>query len=194
MKKSFIISSLTVGCLALALGLVLAPKLHAAAPNSSQTAQSIMVDMTPNSNAFQITGTTTWTFDRDCAEADYTGSAGVWNGNTPTCVGNATNCAAGNQPPAPPAPPIDPHGPNSTEHHAQQDRCTFFCGGTLDGWNYTNTEMVNGLNGHGNWTFTYNYNVTTVGSVNEAMLDLRPVRWRGRGREVLRVRGWRELP
>ena len=69
----------------------------------------------------------------------------------------------------PPAPPIDPHGPNSVEHHAQQDRCTFFCGGTLDGWNYTNTATVDGLNGHGNWTFTYNYNVTTVGSVNEAI-------------------------
>ncbi len=54
------------------------------------------------------------------------------------------------------------------EHHAQQDRCTFFCGGTLEGWNYTNTATVNGLNGHGNWTFTYNYNVATIGSVGEA--------------------------
>jgi len=169
MRKSLIITSLTVGCLALALGLVLAPKLHAAAPNSSQTAQSIMVDMTPNSNAFQITGTTTWTFDRDCAEADYTASAGVWNGNTPTCTGGGQHgCDAGNQPTPPPAPPVDPHGPDSIEHHAQQDRCTFFCGGTLDGWNYTNTATVDGLNGNGHWTFTYNYSATTVGAVGEA--------------------------
>jgi hypothetical protein len=168
MKKSLIISSMAVGCLALVVGLVLAPKLYAASGGSSQTAQSIMVSMTPDSNAFQISGTTTWTFDRDCAEADYTASAGGWDGNTPTCTGNTTNCAPANQPTPPPAPPVDPHGPNSIEHHAQQDRCTFFCGGTLDGWNYTNTQTVDGLNGHGNWTFTYNYTVTTVGSVGEA--------------------------
>src|SRR6266566_3012025 len=132
MKKTLIISSMALGCLTLAVGLVLVPKVHAAGSGSSQTAQSIMVNMTPNSNAFQITGTTTWTFDRDCAEADYTASAGVWNGNTPTCTGNAGDCAPTNQPTPPPAPPVDPHGPDSIEHHAQQDRCTFFCGGTLD--------------------------------------------------------------
>jgi hypothetical protein len=95
-------------------------------------------------------------------------SAGVWDGNTPTCSGSGNNCDPSNQPTPPPAPPIDEDGPNSIEHHAQQDRCTFFCGGPLDGWNYTNTATVDGLNGHGNWTFTYNYNVTTVGSVGEA--------------------------
>jgi hypothetical protein len=169
MKKTLTISSMAIACLALAVGLVLVPKAHAAAP--SQTAQSIMVDGNFNSTAYQISGTTTWTFHRDCAEADYTASAGVWDGNTPTCTGGGSggvNCLPANQPTPPPAPPADPHGPDSIEHHAQQDRCTFFCGGTLDGWNYTNTQTVNGLNGHGNWTFTYNYSVTTIGSVDPA--------------------------
>jgi hypothetical protein len=165
MKKSLIISSMALGCLALAVGLVLAPNVHAASP--SQTAQCIMVN-TMTDSAFEINGTTTWTFDKDCAEGNYTASSGTWDGNPPTCSGSAGNCAPSNQPTPPPAPPIDAHGPNSIEHHAQQDRCTFFCGGTLDGWNYTNTATVDGLNGHGNWTFTYNYSVTTVGSVDAA--------------------------
>jgi len=59
MKKSFIITSMALGCLALALGLVLAPKIHAASGGSSQTAQSIMVNMTPNSGAFEIGGSVT---------------------------------------------------------------------------------------------------------------------------------------
>jgi hypothetical protein len=159
MKKTLIISSMAIGCLALTVGLVLAPKAHAAS-SPSQTAQDIMVQTNLPNLAFQIDGTTTWTFDRDCAEGNYTASPGVWDGNTPTCDGNATNCAPANQPTPPPAPPVDAHGPNSIEHHAQQDRCTYFCGGTLSGWAYTNTAMVNGLNGHGNWTFTYNYSTS----------------------------------
>ena len=72
MKKSFIISSMALGCLALALGL--APKIHAASGGSSQTAQSIMVNMTPNSGAFVIGGSTTWTYThpvRTCAADHY---------------------------------------------------------------------------------------------------------------------------
>jgi hypothetical protein len=154
MKKSLIISSLAFGCLALAFGLVLAPKVQAA---PSQTAQDVMVKTTLDSTAYQINGTTTWTFDKACAEANYTANAGTWDGNAPTCSGSTANCASGNQPPVPSAPDPDAHGPNSVEHHAQQDRCTYFCGGTLDGWNYTQTSTVNGLNGKGQWTFTYNY-------------------------------------
>lgn len=166
MKKSLIISSMA---LAIAVGLPIAPKAHAA-NSPSQTAQCIMVNTATENAAYQINGTTTWTFHRACAEANYSASAGVWNAQTPTCNGNPNNgdCGPANQPTPPPAPPVDKHGPNSVEHHAQQDRCTFFCGGTLDGWNYANTETVDGLNGRGSWTFTYNYNVTTVGAVNEA--------------------------
>jgi hypothetical protein len=56
-------------------------------------------------------------------------------------------------------------GPDSVSNHAQDDRCIFFCGGTLPGWSYTQTRTVSGLNGKGNWTFTYNYTTTTAGAV-----------------------------
>jgi hypothetical protein len=159
MKKLLIISTTTIGCLALALTLVVAPRAHAAS-SPSQTAQCIMVNTVLPTLAFQINGTTTWTFGKDCAEANYTASAGTWNGSPPSCDGSATNCAVSNTPPVPTAPAPDAHGPNSIEHHAQQDRCTYFCGGTLDGWTYTQTATATGLNGHGNFTFTYNYSVS----------------------------------
>jgi hypothetical protein len=154
---------MALGCLALALGFVLVPRVQAA---PSQTAQDVMVKTVLDNTVFQISGTTTYTFHKDCAEAKYTASAGTWDGNTPSCSGNATNCAPANQPPPPAAPAADEHGPNSIEHHAQQDRCTFYSGGTLDGWNYTQTAPADGLNGKGNWTFTYNYSVAAVGSVD----------------------------
>ena len=149
---------MALGCLALAVGLVFVPRVHAAQP--SQTAQDVMVKTVLDNTAFQISGTTTYTFDRDCAEANYTAGAGTWDGTTPTCTGGGpggVNCAPANQPPVPAAPAPDAHGPNSIEHHAQQDRCIYYCGGTLSGWNYTQTSTVNGLNGRGNWTFTFNY-------------------------------------
>jgi hypothetical protein len=155
MKKSSIISTLALGCLALGLGLMILPTAHAAAP--SQTAQDVMVNTALDSTAYQINGTTTWTFDKDCAEANYTAGAGTWDGNAPTCNGSPGDCAPSNQPATPSAPAPDAHGPNSVDFHAQQDRCTYFCGGMLDGWAYTQTETVHGLNGHGNWTFTFNY-------------------------------------
>jgi hypothetical protein len=157
MKKLLIISTMTIGFLALAVGLMLAPKAHAAGPNASQTAQDVMVKTVLDNAAFQISGTTTYTFDKDCAEGNYTAGAGTWDGNTPTCSGSAANCASTNQPAVPTAPDPDAHGPNSIEHHAQQDRCTYYCGGTLSSWNYTQTATVAGLNGKGNWTFTFNY-------------------------------------
>ena len=149
---------MAVGCLALAVGLILAPKIEAAAP--SQTAQDVMVKNVLDNTAFQIIGTITYAFDKDCAEANYTAGTGTWDGNTPTCTGGGpggVNCAPGNQPAVPPAPAPPDTGPNSIKNHAQGDRCTYFCGGTLSGWNYTQTATVNGANGRGNWTFTYNY-------------------------------------
>ncbi len=130
----------------------------------SQTAQSIMVSVTPSTTAIEIVGDITWTFDRDgCAVNYYTAGAGVWNGSTPTCTGSTANCASSNQPSTPSAlaPLIEPIGhPDSVKHHAQADRCIFFCGGDLPYWSYTQTKTVTGLNGKGNWTFTYNYDTT----------------------------------
>jgi hypothetical protein len=86
-------------------------------------------------------------------------SANVYRGGP----GNV-NCAAGNQPPAPPAPAIPAEGKhkNSVKFHAQADRCVFWAGGDLPDWTYTQTATVNGKNGKGQWTFTYNY--STVGA------------------------------
>jgi hypothetical protein len=161
MKKSLIISTMAVGCLALALGLVLAPKVHAAPPNASQTAQDVMVKTVLDNSVFQISGTTTFTFDKDCAESNYTASAGVWNGIPATCSGSAANCAEANRPDTPPAPAPPDTGPDSIKNHAQADHCTYYCGGTLLSWNYTQTQTVKGKNNtNGNWTFTYNYSTS----------------------------------
>ncbi len=50
-------------------------------------------------------------------------------------------------------------------NHAQDDRCAFFCSGTVPDWNYTQTNTVFGSNGKGNWTFTYNYTTEGAGAV-----------------------------
>jgi hypothetical protein len=132
----------------------------------TQTAQSIMVDLEYDSTSYVIEGTITWSYQRDtCAVALYSAHAGVWNGSAPTCNGSAANCATTNQPDVPTAPPIPTTGPDSVVNHAQDDRCTFFCGGTVPGWNYTQTKTVNGKNDKGNWTFTYNYTTDGAGAV-----------------------------
>ncbi len=59
-KKSLIISSLALVCLALALGLVLMPMVHAASSGLSKTAQSVMVQTNLSNSAFEIVGDTTY--------------------------------------------------------------------------------------------------------------------------------------
>jgi len=106
MKKTLIIPSMAIGCLALAVGLVLAPKVHAASGGSSKTAQSVMVQTNLSNSAFEIVGDTTYHWDpKDsdaCAEGYYHAADGVWDGNTPDCSGSAANSAESNQPPVPP--------------------------------------------------------------------------------------------
>jgi hypothetical protein len=58
----------------------------------TQTAQSVMVNLTYDSTAYQIEGTITWTYGRDtCAVPLYNAHAGVWDGITPTCNGSTAN-------------------------------------------------------------------------------------------------------
>lgn len=140
------------------------PLVFAASP--SETAQSIMVSVTPDYSAYQIEGTLTWTYHRDLAMELYTAYDGVWDGNEPTCNGSATNCASTNKPGVPAAPAISTRAPDSVSFHAQADRCIFFFGGTVSGWDYTQTETVKGKNEtKGNWTFTYNYHTDGAGYV-----------------------------
>lgn len=160
------IKSWWVGLAAICL---LGAPISAALAQPAQTAQSIMVSVTPDNTSYEIEGTVTWTYQRNtCAVGEYTANSGVWNNLTPTCTGGGpggVNCLAANQPAVPSAPAIPTTGPNSIANHAQDDRCAFFCGGNVPGWNYTQTRTVNGRNGFGNWTFTYDYTTTGAGVV-----------------------------
>jgi hypothetical protein len=148
-----------------------------AAPLSaqSQTAQSAMVNLTPDSAAYEIVGTITWTFNRgNHTDADLTGTAmsyytNAWNGAAPTvaCTGGGANgCQT---PPATPAAPA----PLALElqQQAQSDRCTFFLGGTLGSGTYTQLVTVNvgspaPLAQRGSWKFTYTYAITPTQAVD----------------------------
>jgi hypothetical protein len=163
MKKTLIISSLALGCLALALGLVLAPKVHAASPTSSQTAQSIMVSLTPNSTGFEIGGDATWDYDhpaQDCAANHFTT---VTTGPVVTC--DSAGCTT---PPAAPADPGDTPGHINSFINSQAVKCDFFCGGTLpsDANSKTVNVNINSGTNKGHWHFTWTYTVTPTGPVD----------------------------
>ncbi|MBI2447033.1 MAG: hypothetical protein HYV48_00610, partial [Candidatus Omnitrophica bacterium] len=138
---------------------VMAMAMFLAAPvmAASQTAQSAMVNLTPDNTAYQIEGTITWTYDRDNAELYYTNA---WDGNPPThtCTGGGTGSCVN--------PPADPQAPapdeNKLMQHAQAERCVFCCGGDLNSASYTQVVNVNISSGtnKGQWKFTYTYNIT----------------------------------
>ena len=162
MKKSLIVLSVALGCLAL----VLAPKIHAASGGSSQTAQSIMVNMTPNSGAFEIGGSITWSYThpvRTCATDHYTT---VVTGPDVTCdpfpSGGCTS------PPPPPSPPGDSNGHLNSFLNSQTAKCAFFCGGTLPSDTNDKTVNVNISSGtnKGHWHFTWHYTLTPTGPVD----------------------------
>ena len=140
----------------------------------TQTAQSAMVALTPDSSAYEIVGTNTWTFNRGnqnnvvlpgTAMSYYTNA---WDGAQPTvtCTGGGQNgCITA------PATPDAP-APLSTElqQQAQADRCTFYSGGTLVAGTYAQVVTVN-VNSEspaqkGNWKFTYTYAITPTQAVN----------------------------
>jgi hypothetical protein len=159
MKKTLIILNAVLGCLALVGGLVLVPKVQAAGPNASQTAQSVMVQTTTDSTAYQITETVTWANSHSCELTHYTNT---WDGLAPTI-----SCNGGGQggcitaPPTPAAP-----APNNGKINAVagQDDCTFYFGGPLSSDTYTQDVTVNvgppnPQGQRGNWKFTYTYNV-----------------------------------
>jgi hypothetical protein len=132
-----------------------------AGPGATQTAQSIMVNTTLGSGAYQIDGTITWTFQRGTHKEPGTAMDAYSNGTSSapvvTCSGSATNCAVLNTPAAPAAPSADEV---KLQQHAQADRCIFFNGGALNSSTYKQSSTVNGLNGRGNWTFEWTYDIT----------------------------------
>jgi hypothetical protein len=152
-------------CLSASMALAMAVSFLSPTNASAQVqnAQSAMVDVTFDSSAYQIDGTTTWTYDRDLAETYY---LNAWNGSAPVrgCSGGGANgCVT---PPATPSAPAPL--PNPLTQHAQQERCTFFSAGTLISNSYTQSVVIN-VNGSGipaaqkgNWTYVFTYAVTPL--------------------------------
>ena len=122
----------------------------ASASAQTQTAQSAMVALTPDSSAYEIVGTITWTFNRgNQNDVDLTGTAmsyytNAWDGVQPTAPLTVTcNGGGGGGCLTAPATPAAP-APLSLElqQRAQADRCTFFSGGTLGTGTYTQVVTV----------------------------------------------------
>jgi len=134
----------------------------------SQTAQSAMVKVDLDDTAYQIEETITWTFQRgthrEPGTAMYAYTNDLASGPVVTCSGSSANCASTNQPATPPAPGADEI---KLQQHAQAERCTFFSGGTLTVGTYDQSVTLNngGLNGKGNWTFTWSYAITPTSFV-----------------------------
>jgi hypothetical protein len=127
-----------------------------AATGGGTTGQSVWAGFGAGGGTFGYTDRQTFTFDGATAATNYTN---VLNSSAPTvgCSGSSTNCALGNQPVAPSAPATDAGQVSSL---VTADRCTFYAGGQLSSSSYTLSRTVNGVNGKGNWTFTWTYAVS----------------------------------
>ena len=144
----------------------------ASASAQTQTAQSAMVALTPDTSAYEIDGTITWTFNRgNHNDVDLNGTAmsyyaNAWDGAAPKvgCTGGGPNGCV-----TPPATPTAPAPlPVKLQQRAQDDRCTFYFGGTPGNGTYTQDVLVNGNSGaqKGNWTFTYTYEIKPTQTVD----------------------------
>lgn len=119
--------------------------------SSTSTAQSVMVTQAGNST-FTFNGAEVWAFNAAGAQSEFTNA--LLSGPAVTCNGSTTNCAVGNQPTGMVAP--DPSSAELTDF-VEEISCIFFDGGDLPGTQYTQEKNSNGLNGRGNWTFTWTY-------------------------------------
>jgi hypothetical protein len=137
---------------------------------ASQTAQGIMVNLDA-SGTFAVSNHKTYRFNTATAANFYNN---VWNGVAATaiCTGSPANCAVTNQPATPATPAADasqivgrPAGPGQ----ADQDKCTFLDGGALGSRVYTQFVTINGVNGGGNWKFTWGYTVTPTQATVDAL-------------------------
>lgn len=109
----------------------------------SLTAQSAQVYLRYDSTAYEINGTTTWTFDRAGAMPYYTNS---WDGQPPAVV-----TGKGEQT----SPGVPDAAVNDLRNFVQDQRCVFFNGGALNPGVYTQT-----VNGTAGWKWTYTFTIT----------------------------------
>jgi hypothetical protein len=189
MKKS-IISSMALGCLALATGLVLGPKAHAAKPvTATQTGQSIMVNLLAE-GTFAIVQNETYHYNKNIAATYFTN---LWDGIAPTVASangypktKSTTAVVPAPPPAvespcvpttsaPGAPLPDAsklNGPGNNDV-VGDNQCNFLNGTALTGDTYQQTvdsgeqscSYISAVDGpilHGPNTGKYNVTTTTV--------------------------------
>ena len=132
-----------------------------------------MVNLVPSGAAFAIDQTMTYEFNKAEVAAFYDDMLNplvAGTNPTVTCTGSSTNCASLNQPATPTAPdPSLTHvQPVGCDDVLCKMRCLFLNGGTLDTIHYDQAvKNVSGLNGKGNWTFTFYYTITPVASLNQ---------------------------
>lgn len=149
--------AIAVGCW-LGSGTALAAK-PSGGSTSSLTGQSAMIFTEVPGKATVISNNVQWDFNSVEAYATYTNVYTSTN-STATCTGSPTNCALTNKPSAPAAPPADSGQFN--KQFEDQIICTTYYGGTgMPTKPYTQTATTNGVNGGGNWTFTYNYLISS---------------------------------
>jgi len=134
---------------------------------STQTGQGIGVNLRAT-GTFAAHMNETWRYDEAAATAYFTNT--LTSGPVVSCTGSPTACGAANQPAAPAAPAADPGevngAPQGPRGAVDENKCNFLDGATLDGHTYTQKVVRNGLDGHGNFTFTWSYTVApTVASV-----------------------------
>lgn len=135
----------------------------AALAASSSTAQSIWVNIAGAAD-YALVQSKFYQFDLAAAD-DYYDNI-ITSGPTVSCSGSAANCSALNQPAQPVAPV--PDATQVTQNGtgvAVRDECTFVTGGTLSSKTYVQSVNASGLNGRGNFTFTWTYSITPNATV-----------------------------
>src|ERR1051326_644445 len=157
-----VLCALAITCLAM-------PMMAAKPGPSTQTGQGIDIELKA-SGTFAAHETDTYHYNEGTAATYFTNT--FTSGPAINCTGggpNGANCDGSNQP-SPSAPAPDPAEVNAAPKGApgavDENKCNFLDGGALDGHTYEQSVTVNGLNGRGNWTFTWTYTVSpTVDSV-----------------------------
>jgi hypothetical protein len=162
LKRSVSKRMLRTVAIGLAIALVavslVVPLALAAGGGSGKNAQGIMVNLTTG-GSFAIVGTQEYQLNYDTAGGYFTNTQ--TGDPTVSCNGSAANCADSNKPatPSAPAPLASKVSGTQAGSAVKVNFCTFLNGGTLSGTSYTQSLTVNGVNGKGNWTFTWTYTV-----------------------------------
>jgi hypothetical protein len=125
----------------------------------TKTAQSAMFENTA-AGTFVVTGSEVWAYDTDAAAGLF--SNVLLSGPTVACSGSPANCATTNQPAAPAAPAASASKVNPFVH---SNSCNLWDGLALtlnplpQDNQYTQPLTIPGLNGNGNWKFTWTYQI-----------------------------------